>query len=190
MDDLPGPKKFFKKLKFPLDKCFPVCYNEYIKRKERTTMTNTALYMNMIDRYNRLAYTHNYIFGFEYKHNIYMAYATADMMPYVCVLDRASRGAGSALRFKPTTEQKLLLMQKSEILCSAEYFKSEVDNSIYIAGEIFEKMVTEYFGQVWEKDNIPFTKAGDIKVGRISYQIKFQKATFISEKSLARFERI
>lgn len=153
-------------------------------------MTNTTLYMNLIDRYNSLAYTHNYIFGFEYKHNIYIAFATADALPYVLCLDRASRGAGCSIRFKPTTEQKLLLLQNSQVICSADYFNSEVANSIYNAGEIFEKMVTEWFGQHWEKDNIPFTKAGDIEVNKVAYQIKFQKATFISERSLARFERI
>jgi len=153
-------------------------------------MTNTTLFMNMIDRYNTLAYTHNYIFGFEYKKNIYMAVATSEVLPAVLTLDKASRGAGYALRFKPTTAQKLMLLQKSEVLCSASFFDSMVADSKYNAGEIFEKMVTEKCGQRWEKDNVPFTEAGDIKVGKTSYQIKFQKASFISEKSLARFERI
>lgn len=153
-------------------------------------MTNTTLFMNMIDRYNTLAYTHNYIFGFEYKKNIYMAVATSEVLPAVLTLDKASRGAGYALRFKPTTAQKLMLLQKSEVLCSASFFDSMVADSKYNAGEIFEKMVTEKCGQRWEKDNVPFTEAGDIKVGKVSYQIKFQKASFISEKSLARFERI
>ena len=50
-------------------------------------------------------------------------------------------------------------------------------------------MVTEYFGQIWEKDNVPFTKGGDIEVNGIAYQIKFQAATFCNEKSIANLER-
>lgn len=151
---------------------------------------NDTLFHSMIAKYNRFSFTHNYIFGFEYKHNVYMASATSEVLPYILCLDRASRGAGTALRFKPNNSQKLMLLQNSEVLCSVDYFNSEVADSKYNAGEIFEKMVTEHFGQEWFKDNVPFTKAGDIEVNKIAYQIKFQKATFTTEKSLARLERI
>ena len=148
-------------------------------------MTNTALFTTMIHRYNESAFTHNYIWGFTYKHNVYMAITTSEVMPIVCKLDTASRGAGYALRFCPKTEQKLALMPSATLLCSEKFFNENVAGSKYNNGEIFEKMVTEYFGQVWDKDNIPYTEAGDIEVDGIAYQIKFQKATFCNEKSLA-----
>ena len=148
-------------------------------------MTNTALFKSMIDRYNSVAFTHEYIWGYEYKGNIYMAITSADYMPIVCKLDKASRGAGYSLRFCPNAQQKIALMTSATLLCSKKYFDSEVENSIYNRGEIFVKMVTEYFGQVWEKDNVPFTDDGDITVNGIAYQIKFQKATFCNEKSIA-----
>lgn len=152
-------------------------------------MTNTSLFINLIDRYNAVAYTHEYIWGFEYKGNIYMATTDASYMAHVCKLDKASRGAGYALRFCPTTTQKLALMPKATLLCSKKFFEETVANSKYNNGEIFEKLVTEYFGQVWTKDNIPFTKDGDITVDSIAYQIKFQKATFCNEKSIANLEK-
>ena len=152
-------------------------------------MTNTALFANMITRYNKVAYTHHYIWGFTYKHNVYMAVTDSDMMPFVCTLDKASRGAGYALRFCPKTEQKLALMPSAKLLCSEEFFKTAVAESKYNNGEIFEKLVTESFGQEWEKDTIPFTEAGDVEVDGTAYQIKFQKATFCNEKSLANLER-
>jgi hypothetical protein len=151
-------------------------------------MTNTTLFKTLIDRYNAVAYTHEYIWGFEYKGNIYMARTSADVMPFVCKLDKASRGCGFALRFVPTVAQKLTLMTSAVVLCSKKFFEEEVSNSIYNRGEIFEKMVTEYFGQVWEKDNVPFTDDGDITVNGIAYQIKYQKATFCNEKSIANLE--
>lgn len=150
-------------------------------------MTNTALFEAMIDRYNELSYTHTYMLGFEYRSNIYMAIVDREILPYVLKLDKASRGAGYALRFKPNMAQKTLLMSKGvQLICSKKFFEDSVANSKYNRGEIFEKMVTELYGQVWEKDNIPFTEDGDLTVNGIAYQIKFQKATFTNEKQLAR----
>lgn len=148
-------------------------------------MTNTALFQNLINRYNAVAYTHNYIWGFSYMGNIYMAITTAEVMPFICKLDKASRGAGYALRFCPNKAQKVMLMAGAQVLCSEKYFNELVAESKYNNGEIFEKLVTEHFSQVWEKDNIPFTQAGDIEVEGVAYQIKFQRATFCNEKSIA-----
>jgi hypothetical protein len=165
------------------------CYYRVITRKEVTTMTNTLpILYNLISRYNAVAYAHWYIWGFEYKSAIYMAITDSSYMLMVCKLDKASRGGGYALRFCPTTEQKLVLMPKATLICSKAYFEETVATSKYNRGEIFEKMVTEYFGKTWEKDNVPFTKAGDIEVNGIAYQIKFQKATFCNEKSIASLE--
>ena len=83
----------------------------------------TTLFKMMIDRYNAVAYTHHYIWGFQFHGVIYMAHTDADMMPYICKLDKASRGAGYALRFCPKTEQKIALLPYATALCSAEYFE-------------------------------------------------------------------
>ena len=149
----------------------------------------TTIFKNLIDRYNAVAYTHNYIYGFEYKKVVYMATASVENMPYILKLDKASRGAGYALRFCPTEQQKRFLLPNARPLCSAKYFNELTAESKYNKGEIFEKLVTEHFGQTWEKDNVPFTEAGDIMVDGIAYQIKFQKATFCNEKSIANLEK-
>ena len=75
---------------------------------------------------------------------------------------------------------------KTTVLCSTEYFEATVKASKYNKGEILEKMVTEYFGQTWTKDNVPYTEDGDITVDGIKYQIKFEKATFINEGQMIR----
>ena len=150
-------------------------------------MMNITLFQKMINRYNELSYTHNYIYGFYFQNMVYMVEATADLMPYILKLDKASRGAGYALRFCPTKEQKALLLSKgATALCSKNFFETSVRESKYNKGEIFEKMVTESFGQEWEKDNVPFTEDGDVTVNGVAYQIKFEKATFTNEKILAR----
>lgn len=150
---------------------------------------NTTLFNTMIKKYNKLSYTHNYIFGFTYQHNVYACITTADILPYILKLDKASRGAGYALRFKPTADQKIfLLAQGAKMLCSEKYFNMEVENSRYNKGEIFEKMITENAGQEWHKDSVPFTMDGDVTIGTVAYQIKYECATFTNEKILIRLD--
>jgi len=74
----------------------------------------------------------------------------------------------------------------AKVLCSEKFFDELASESKYNKGEIFEKLVTELNGQEWEKDNIPFTDDGDLTVDGIAYQIKFEKASFINEKQIAR----
>ena len=142
-------------------------------------------------------YTINFKFAFDPTHKgapytldgeHYMnggEFATADVLPFVCKLDAAGRGCGVSLRFCPTNDQRRFLMTSAKPLCSAKFFDEECANCKYNRGEVFEKMVTEFFGQEWTKDNVPFTQAGDIEVNGRPYQIKYERATFCNEKSLA-----
>lgn len=150
---------------------------------------NTTLYSNLIDRYNAISFTHHYIFGFTYKGNVYACKTTSEVLPYILTLDKASRGAGYTIRFKPNTTQKLFLLKNSEVICSVKFFEELTAESKYNRGEIFEKIIIENAGQVWKKDNLKFTEAPDVTINNIGYQIKFEKATFVNEKSLASLEK-
>lgn len=147
-------------------------------------VNKVAMFNYLVENYRRLTAAHHYIWGFTLKGVVYIAVTDETVLPYVCMLDKASRGAGYALRFKPTMAQKLFLMANAQMLCSADYFNKAVAESRYNRGEIFEKMVTEKAGQEWHKDNAPFTECGDINIDGIEYQIKFESATFTNEKSL------
>lgn len=147
-------------------------------------MTNEVIKKMLQDGYNAVAFTDNYILGWVLDHVVYMAICDRNMVDRVTCLDKASRGQGYALRFKPNRSQKMLLMAGAVAICSEKLFNEMVTNSQYNRGEIFEKLVTEYAGQEWVKDNVPFTKAGDIEWNGVAYQIKFEKATFTNEKAL------
>lgn len=148
-------------------------------------MANEIIKKMLQDGYNKVAFTDKYILGWTLKHVIYFTICDRELVDRVTCLDKASRGAGYALRFKPNTDQKYMLMANgATAICSEEYFNTLVCESKYNRGEIFEKLVTEYAGQKWEKDNVPFTMAGDIEWNGVAYQIKFEKATFTNEKSL------
>ena len=150
-------------------------------------MKNTEIKTMLTAFYNRHSFTHNYIFGFRMNGNIYYVVATSEVLDFVTKLDKASRGAGYSLRFKPTKAQKNFLIELgAKVLCSEKFFDELCEMSKYNKGEIFERLVTELNGQTWVKDNVPFTKDGDLTVNGVAYQIKFEKATFITEAQMMR----
>lgn len=153
-------------------------------------MKNNDIKRTLIQFYNKHAFTHNYILGFRMNGNIYYVIVDAKELDFVTKLDKASRGAGYSLRFKPNKAQKNYLMSLgAEVLCSEEFFDGLCEMSKYNKGEIFEKLVTEMNGQTWVKDNVPFTEDGDLTVDGVAYQLKFEKATFITEAQMMRMER-
>ena len=150
----------------------------------------TDLIKMMIDFYNRNAFAHDYIFGYNYKGVVYFTFATNDIINSIVKLEKASENNGYSLRFKPNNKIKEMLMTiNSNVLCSAEYLEDLVKNSKYNRGEIFEKLITEYFKKDWKKDNNDFTKCGDIEINEKAYQIKYEKATFINEKQIERMRK-
>ena len=150
-------------------------------------MKNNEIKKMLVDFYNRKAYTHRYILGFTNKDNVYFVIVDGSMLDHLTKLDKASRGAGYSLRFKPDRTQKSLMFDLNpQLLCSVEYFNAMVETSKYNKGEVFEKMITELNGQEWIKDNVPFTEDGDLTVDGVAYQLKFEKATFITEGQMMR----
>ena len=145
--------------------------------------------LEMFKEYTSRAGAHKYINGFILKGRIFACVCDESTTFEAVKLDKASRGAGLSIRFKPNTSDKYDMLSNAETvieIASAKFFKEEHAQSKYNRGEVFEKMVTEYFGQEWVKDNIEFTKCGDINVNGVEYQIKFEGATFTTEKQIAR----
>ena len=152
-------------------------------------MKNTAAHIELVNRYQRRAFTHNYIFTFEYAGNVWaltLENVSNDKLQTLTKLDMASRGAGLSVRFKPTKNDKIALVAMgATVLCSVAYFNDIYASVKYNRGEVAEMLVTELmFGQKWEKDSVPFTDAGDVESNGKAYQHKHQGATFCTERSL------
>lgn len=154
-------------------------------------MTNVGMIKKLVDFYRENEFTNLYIFGFKMNGNIWMVKTDSEVMPYIVKLAKASKGAGASIRFRPNKRDKELLLAngEGEILCTENFFNEMVENSKYNKGEIFEKLVTEYFGQTWEKDSVPFYEDGDLTVNGKAYQIKFEQATFINEAQMLRMKK-
>jgi len=140
-------------------------------------MTNTMMY----SEYELHSASVGYIVGFQNEHKVYMLEVPtlADM----AVVETASRNQGEALRLRIRKAQKVALIECGAICLGTDDF---LTNEKYNKGEMFEKMVTEYFGQVWVKDNIPFWVQGDICVNGRELQIKFDGASIITSALLAK----
>ena len=151
-------------------------------------MENKTIKLEMANFYHERSFTNLYIGVYTFRGTVYATICNGEQLFANGVkLDKASRGAGYSLRFKPNNADKLALMSLGTIvLCSVEMFNQLVAESKYNRGEIAEKLVTEYYGQTWVKDNVPFTEDGDITVNGVAYQIKFEKATFITEAQMMR----
>lgn len=147
---------------------------------------NGSILISLIARYNRMAYTHNYVYGFIKNGLVYMMYGYG--LTFGIKLDKAStkNGGGYSIRFSPTEAEKQAAINSGEceVICTEAAFLEMVKNSKYNKGEIFEKLITEKFGLVWEKDNVPFFKGADIETEEKAYSVKFQKATICTETTL------
>ena len=152
------------------------------------TMMNNLTLVSLMARYNSIAYTHDYICGFAYKHNIYMTMSYG--LNFGLVLSRASskNGGSMTVRFQPTSAEKQALIDscQCELLCTEDYLLQQKAELGYNKGEIFEKLVTEKFGQEWTKDNVPFDKGADLTTDEKSYSIKYEKATMFMESTLVK----
>lgn len=134
--------------------------------------------------YRSIAATHLYIIGFELNGQVYMI--VRKQLGQFLTCEKASRGAGQAIRLRLRKADKVRLATKAICLGPASQLKELGHNQ----GEKFEQLVFGFYGLPWKKDTTPFTKCGDIQVDGVEIQIKYNGATFVSEKTLARQLRL
>jgi hypothetical protein len=138
----------------------------------------------MIKTYRQFSAADNYILGFVYEKMLYMV-RVAEIMPRYLQVGQASRDRGENLRLRLKKAHKEQLMKKAPIcLGSADC----LNDSKYNKGEVFERLVTEYYGQEWKKDSVPFWVQGDINLNGEEVQIKLDSATLINTKQIARLK--
>ena len=137
--------------------------------------------MEMLTHYENFSKADKYIIGFTYKKQLYMLMVD-HLDPMTITYDRASRNQGNSLRFRPKMAEKLSLLSVATCLGSADMVVADKYNK----GEIFEKVVTEYYHQEWVKDSRPFHECGDLTVDGVEIQIKFENASLCTTNTLTR----
>lgn len=138
----------------------------------------------MINNYRKYSAADSYIVGFTYEKNLYFVEMN-EIAPRFLNVEEASRNQGENLRLRLKKAHKASLVKKAVRIGEA----SDLVADKYNKGEIFEKMVTEYFGQEWEKDNIPFWVQGDINLDGKEVQIKLDSATLMNTKQIKKLQK-
>ena len=139
----------------------------------------------MIKNYRKFSAADSYIIGFIFDKMLYFV-EMEEIMPRYLNVEEASRNQGDNLRLRLKKAHKASLMKKSPICLGSADLLTE---SKYNKGEIFEKLVTEYYGQTWEKDTVPFWVQGDINLGGKEVQIKFDSATLMNTKQIKKLQK-
>lgn len=142
--------------------------------------------------YNRLAYTHSYVFGTAIGGMVYAARVEdgRELVHTATYIDRSSskNGGTFSLKYRPNAGQwAAITAQASEVkaICSAEYLENLFKNNKHNRGQIFEELVANAFGGELEtKSNLKFTEGGDMNLNGKAYQVKYTKATFTDERTL------
>ena len=135
----------------------------------------------MLAEYENYSAADSYILGFVYNKGLYMV-EVAKVALDILAVELASRNQGENLRLRIRKAQKEALVENATLIGSADDLVADK----YNRGEIFEKLVTEYYGQTWEKDTVPFWVKGDITLGGKEVQIKLDGATMVNSKLLAK----
>lgn len=151
-----------------------------------------AIKAYMVNEYNRMAFTHSYIFGFSIGGMVYAARVMdgRGLLPFLTYVDKASgkNGGTYSLKYRPNGKQWAMVTAEAEevkAICTVEYLENLKANSRKNRGQLFEELVAQAFGGELEtKSNLKFTEGGDMNLNGVAYQIKYIKATFTDEKTL------
>ena len=140
--------------------------------------------------YKKLDYTKgHYIIGTHEHGTVYAHVLDNFHFSDLSYADVSSRGAGACLKYRQTGAHIRTIREHATYsfpLCSVDYLErvAKAYGKRANRGKAFEKILTEYFGQVWEDDHVPFWEAGDIVINGQPYQIKYDRCNFCNEKQL------
>ena len=151
---------------------------------------------NMIRYYRKFSAAERYILGFVENHIVYMV-EVDEIMPRFLTIEQASRNQGENLRLRSRKTHKAALMKHNaialgkdtELIDSIGHLNNKGKMAYWNKGEMFEKMVTEYFGQIWEKDTVGFWVQGDINLNGVEVQIKLADATLMDTNKMHKLQK-
>lgn len=149
-----------------------------------------------IKNYRKQSGAEQYLIGFPYKGSVYMA-IIKEIPPRYLQVGHASGNRGEKLGFYIHTEDKKALISKgAQILCKESDLEDRIGHlnkkgnlAFWNKGEMFEKLVTEFYGYEWQKDTVGYWKQGDIRINGIETQVKYQYATLTNSRILENLKK-
>ena len=141
----------------------------------------------MIRQDRRFSAAEAYVLGFEYNKVIY-AVMVDEIMPRLMRVEHEStkKGGAAKLQLRITKPLKEQLLRKGAVaLGGVDILVGE-----YNKGVEFERIISEMNGHPFRgKENVGFWVEGDLEINGIQYQIKFNGAQIVTEKTLERLKR-
>ena len=158
------------------------------QRQKGPTMNDLTLHLNLAHAYHNAAFTNDYVFCFCLDYKFYaVKMENVDLATLIAISTTSKtsskRGGFATLRFRPTNAIKRAIVEMGNVVykTTKANFDATCKASKYNKGEVAEMLVTEnVFGETWVKDSVPFTDGADVS----HYQVKFEGATFASERQL------
>ena len=145
---------------------------------------SVAYCAEMSDFYGRTSFTHEYLFGWIEKNDVYAVFLQWDEFKNLLLKnDKAATSKGGMLkiRVKADTKARIILKKKAFIIASADELSADIKHN---KGENFERIVTEKLcGEKWEKDSVPYYAAGDVIYKGRPIQVKFDGAELTNAKT-------
>ena len=134
--------------------------------------------------YNQTSFTHDYLFGWIDSDKIMATFIEwKNFSRLLLKNDKAATSKGGALkiRVRADSKAKAILKKSAFIIGNIEELTSDKKHN---KGENFERIVTEKLcGEQWQKDSIPYYKAGDIVYKGKAIQVKFDGAELTNAKT-------
>ena len=147
--------------------------------------------MYRIDRmrrdYERFTAAEGYAIGFHIGDDVYCAMLDTIPRRFTRVQKECKRaGGGYGLYINVRTKKA-----KNELIKKAVKVGTMADlEGQYNRGVMFEKLIYELNGQTFRgKDNVRFTKGGDIVINGKEIQVKFEHARICYDKTLTKLKK-
>ena len=150
-----------------------------------------TIYNQLINDYNTMTATHDYILAWATKGTITAYIIHETDIANVSVKDTASQknGGKTSVRFKPNKAQKEYITAKSKThftVCTVDDLENGAKTNGKNKGQYLETLIERITkGTLSTIANLDFTKGGDININGTEYQIKLEKATFCNETSIS-----
>lgn len=148
------------------------------------TAVQIAYMDSMRDFYGSTAYTHDYLFGWVDGDDIKACFLQwEDFKRLLLKYDKAATSKGGMLKIRVKCDSKARRILEKTAFIVGKANELTVDKK-HNKGENFERIVTEKLcGEQWEKDSIPYYKAGDIVYKGKPIQVKFDGAELTNAKT-------
>ena len=148
--------------------------------------------MTRLDRmrrdYERFTKAEGYIIGFPVGDMVYGAKLDKIPRRYTKVQKECSRMGGTYGLYINVKSKKAQaeLMKNAFPVCTL----TELEDSTYNKGVMFEKSVYEYFGQTFRgKDSVRFYQSGDITIDGVEIQVKYLHARICYDTTLTKLKK-